>query len=277
MLVVDTVAALRRAHAELPRPIGCVPTMGYLHAGHASLMRRARAECASVIVTLFVNPAQFGPNEDYARYPRDFDADRTLCQREGVDLLYAPTLEEVYPPGFSSYVEAGQIASRWEGEYRPGHFRGVATVVTKLLTTTQPDRAYFGEKDFQQLQVVKRLVRDLDLPVEIVGCPTIREGDGLALSSRNAYLDADTRPAAAAIHTGLRAAAAALAAGERDAAALSDLVKRELDRSAMSIDYIAIVDPASLEPLTHIDSTARALVAARHGRVRLIDNLELRA
>jgi pantoate--beta-alanine ligase len=273
--VVPSLAELRERHRDLPRPIGVVPTMGYLHEGHASLMRRAREECASVIVTLFVNPTQFGPNEDFSRYPRDFERDSRLCEQAGVDLLYAPPTEQVYPEGFSTSVDVGGLTARWEGEHRPGHFRGVATVVTKLLTSTRPDRAYFGEKDFQQLQVVERLARDLDLGVEIVPCQTVRERDGLALSSRNAYLDADTRPQAAAIFGGLRAAQLAAARGEKDASTLVALVERELAAADFWVDYVAIVDPSTLEPLSRVDRPARALVAARLGPVRLIDNLPI--
>jgi pantoate--beta-alanine ligase len=273
--VVPSLAELRERHRDLPRPIGVVPTMGYLHEGHAALMRRAREECASVIVTLFVNPTQFGPNEDFTRYPRDFERDSRLCEKAGVDLLYAPPIEQVYPEGFSTSVDVGGLSARWEGEHRPGHFRGVATVVTKLLTSTQPDRAYFGEKDFQQLRVVERLARDLDLPVEIVPCQTVRECDGLALSSRNAYLDAETRPQAAAIFAGLREAQLACAGGERDAAALVARVERALVAADFRVDYVAIVDPATLEPLARVDRPARALVAARLGPVRLIDNMPI--
>jgi pantoate--beta-alanine ligase len=273
--VVPSLAELRQLHRDLPRPIGVVPTMGYLHAGHAALMRQARAECASVIVTLFVNPTQFGPNEDFARYPRDFERDSRLCEQEGVDLLYAPTTEQVYPAGFSTSVEVGSLTARWEGEHRPGHFRGVATVVTKLLTSTRPDRAYFGEKDFQQLRVVERLARDLDLPVEVVPCPTVREPDGLALSSRNAYLDADTRPQASAIFEGLRAAQLACAEGEREVDALVARIECKLLAADFRIDYIAIVDPEALEPLRRVERPARALVAARLGPVRLIDNMPI--
>ena len=272
---MPSLAELRQLHRDLPRPIGVVPTMGYLHAGHAALMRRARAECASVIVTLFVNPAQFGPNEDFTRYPRDFERDSRLCEQERVDLLYTPATEQVYPAGFSTSVEVGGLTARWEGEHRPGHFRGVATVVTKLLTSTQPDRAYFGEKDFQQLRVVAQLTRDLDLPVEVVPCPTVREPDGLALSSRNAYLDADTRPQAAAIFEGLRAARLACAEGEREVDALVARIQRELIAADFRIDYVAIVDPETLEPLRRVERPARALVAARLGPVRLIDNMPI--
>jgi pantoate--beta-alanine ligase len=273
--IVERLAELRQVRTELASPVGLVPTMGYLHAGHASLMRRARTECASVIVTLFVNPAQFGPNEDFARYPRDLERDRALCEAEGADLLYAPSTEEVYPEGFSTSVDVGEVSTRWEGEFRPGHFRGVATVVTKLFTSTRADRAYFGEKDYQQLQVVKRLARDLDLRVDVVGCPTIREVDGLALSSRNAYLNTATRPAADAIYRGLSAARLACQNGERDVGVLRARVECELIGVGMQIDYVAIVDPATLQPLSRVNAAARVLVAARHGPVRLIDNMPI--
>jgi pantoate--beta-alanine ligase len=273
--VAASRAELRTARAKLPSPVGVVPTMGYLHEGHAELIRRACAECASVITTLFVNPKQFGPSEDLARYPRDFEGDRTLCERNGVDLLYAPPAEEVYPADFATTVDVSGLTERWEGAHRPGHFVGVATVVTKLLVGTGADQAYFGEKDYQQLQVVRRLAADLEIPVEIVACPTVREPDGLALSSRNAYLTAEERPRAVALYRGLTAARDARRAGEADARRLEGLIAREVAAAGLSLDYAAVVDPETLEPLDRVDGAARALVAARLGRVRLIDNLAL--
>lgn len=275
MQVVTTRAELRRARATLPESVGVVPTMGYLHAGHVALVARARRESRSAIVTVFVNPTQFGPNEDLARYPRDIEGDRRLCLDAGVDLLYVPAVEEVYRPGFATTVDVGPVARRWEGERRPGHFVGVATVVTKLLNMTRADRAYFGEKDFQQLQVVRRLVADLDLSTEIIGCPTVREPDGLALSSRNVYLTPAERPRASAIYRGLTAASAAAAGGERDTARLRAAIEAPLHAADFRIDYVAIVDPVTLEPLDPVDRPARALVAARLGAVRLIDNIAL--
>jgi pantoate--beta-alanine ligase len=275
--VVETVAALRAAGRRLPDPLGVVPTMGYLHEGHLSLIRRASAECGATVVTLFVNPTQFGPNEDLARYPRDFERDRSLCQREGVDVLFAPTADEVYPSGFGTYVEVDGLTRRWEGEHRPGHFRGVATVVAKLLLMTGADRAYFGEKDYQQLQVVRRLARDLDIPVEIVGCPTVRQPDGLALSSRNVYLAPEQRRRALSLNRGLRAAQVAYADGERSGERLEALMLRELREAGLTVDYAAVVDPDSLEPLDRVGARARALVAARLGPVRLIDNVPIPA
>ncbi|HEY3081339.1 MAG TPA: pantoate--beta-alanine ligase [Chloroflexota bacterium] len=277
MRVVETVAALRAGRAELARPIGVVPTMGYLHEGHVSLIRRARAECAATIVTLFVNPAQFGPNEDLARYPRDFERDRALCRAESVDVLFAPGDEEVYRPGFATRVEVEGLSGRWEGQHRPGHFAGVATVVAKLFLMTGADRAYFGEKDYQQLQVVRRLARDLDIPIEVVGCPTVREADGLALSSRNVYLTSEQRPRAGALSRGLRAAQVAHAAGERSGERLEALILGELRQAGLTVDYAAVVDADTLEPLDRVETTARALVAARLGTVRLIDNVPIPA
>jgi pantoate--beta-alanine ligase len=275
--VVETVAALRAERRGLVGPVGVVPTMGYLHDGHLALVRRARAECGATIVTLFVNPAQFGPNEDLARYPRDFERDRELCAREGVDVLFAPPVEEVYPGGFATQVEVEPLSRRWEGEHRPGHLRGVATVVAKLLLMTGADRAYFGEKDYQQLQVVTRLARDLNIPVEIVGCPTVREADGLALSSRNVYLTAEERPRAVSLSRGLRAAQRAYAAGERSGERLEALIGGAVRAAGLSLDYAVVVDPETLEPLDEVGGRARALVAARLGRVRLIDNMPLPA
>ena len=277
MRVVETVAALRAERRGLVGPVGVVPTMGYLHDGHLALVRRARAECGATIVTLFVNPAQFGPNEDLARYPRDFERDRELCAREGVDVLFAPPVEEVYPGGFATQVEVEPLSRRWEGEHRPGHLRGVATVVAKLLLMTGADRAYFGEKDYQQLQVVTRLARDLNIPVEIVGCPTVREADGLALSSRNVYLTAEERPRAVSLSRGLRAAQRAYAAGERSGERLEALIGGAVRAAGLSLDYAVVVDPETLEPLDEVGGRARALVAARLGRVRLIDNMPLPA
>ena len=277
MRVVETVAALRAARRRLPDPLGVVPTMGYLHEGHLALIRRAGAECAATVVTLFVNPAQFGPNEDLARYPRDFERDRSLCEREGVDVLFAPSADEVYPPGFGTHVEVDGPTRRWEGEHRPGHFRGVATVVAKLLLMTGADRAYFGEKDYQQLQVVRRLARDLDIPVEIVGCPTVRDPDGLALSSRNVHLAPEQRRRALSLSRGLRAAQAAYADGERSGERLEALMLRELRDAGLTVDYAAVVDPETLEPLDRVGARARALVAARLGPVRLIDNVPIPA
>ncbi|HEU5315144.1 MAG TPA: pantoate--beta-alanine ligase [Chloroflexota bacterium] len=279
MKVVRTVAAVRAARAALTGPVGLVPTMGALHEGHLSLVRAARGECASVVMSIFVNPTQFGPHEDLSRYPRPIERDLGLAEQAGVDLVFNPSAEEVYPPGFSTYVDVEGPSRRWEGEHRPGHFRGVATVVAKLFTITQPDRAYFGQKDFQQLAVVRRLVADLNLPLEIVGCETVREADGLALSSRNVYLSPDQRRHATALHRALQEGRRRLTAGERDPAALRAAMERILlDTPGVSAEYVAVVDPNTLEPLeAEIGAAqqAHALIAARLGPVRLIDNMAL--
>jgi len=274
--VVHSIEACRAERAQLAEPLGLVPTMGALHEGHLSLARRAREECAAVAMSIFVNPTQFGPQEDFARYPRPIERDLELARDAGVDLVFHPAPETMYPPGFATWVEVGGPARRWEGEHRPGHFRGVATVVAKLLTIIGPQRAYFGEKDYQQLQVVRRLVADLNLPVEIVGCPIVREPDGLALSSRNVYLTPEARPRAAALYRALEAGRQAAADGERDAAAVRETIEAVLRATpGLEIDYVALVDPLTLEPVERLDAPARALIAARLGSVRLIDNIAI--
>ncbi|TAK22173.1 MAG: pantoate--beta-alanine ligase [Chloroflexota bacterium] len=273
--ILTTLAELRVARRAMPGLVGVVPTMGFLHEGHASLMRRARTECATVVATNFVNPAQFGPREDFSRYPRDMDADTRLCEREGVDYVYAPSVDTVYPSGFATTVDVAGVSARWEGEYRPGHFHGVATVVAKLLIATGANRAYFGEKDFQQLQVVRRLAIDLDLPVEIVACPTVREADGLARSSRNVYLTDDDRRRALSISQALFAARDACKAGERRAAKLGESVRSLVTDAGLAIDYVAVVDRDTLEPIEVFDRAGRILIAARVGSTRLIDNIGL--
>jgi pantoate--beta-alanine ligase len=276
MQEVATVRALRTALASAPRPVGLVPTMGALHAGHLALAERARAECATLVLSIFVNPTQFGPHEDYARYPRPIERDRELARQAGVDLLFVPTVEEMYPPGAASWVEVEGLSARWEGEHRPGHFRGVATIVLKLFLAALPDRAYFGEKDYQQLRVVERLAADFLPELAIVACPTVREPDGLALSSRNAYLTPEQRARATALYRALSRAAALLAGGERAASALEAAMREVLLAvPGLRLDYAAVVDAATLEPLAVVDRPARALVAARLGDVRLIDNLAL--
>jgi pantoate--beta-alanine ligase len=227
-------------------------------------------------VSIFVNPAQFGPGEDFARYPRDLPHDLDLCERAGVDLVFAPSEDEIYPSGFATYVEVAGLQDRWEGEIRPGHFRGVATVVARLFRLALPDRAYFGEKDYQQLQIVARMADDLALDVEIVSCPTVREANGLAMSSRNAYLDVESRRHAIALWDALQAARERAARGERDGAALTDAMRAAVERHpGVELDYAAVVDPVTLEPLETIAREARALIAARVGGVRLIDNIAI--
>jgi len=256
--------------------VGFVPTMGYLHQGHLALVRRARDENPLVVVSIFVNPLQFGPGEDYDRYPRDPERDRALLKAEGVDLVFAPTPDDLYPGGFATHVEVtGPLTARWEGERRPGHFRGVATVVAKLFNLVRPRRAYFGEKDFQQLAVIRRMVADLDFGIEVVGVPTVREPDGLALSSRNVYLTPAHRREAPKLYRALLAARDAARAGrtvaEAEAAAKAVLATIP----DFALDYFAIVDPATLAPLSEWVPGARALVAGRFPEVRLIDNLEV--
>jgi len=275
MQVLNSIAEMRAAGASLP-DLGLVPTMGYLHEGHLSLVRRAKAECAAVAASIFVNPTQFAPNEDLARYPRDLQRDLGLLEAAGVDLVFAPDAAEMYPPGFDSSIAVGGVTNVLEGAVRPGHFSGVATVVAKLFNIVRPTRAYFGQKDAQQCAVIRKLVRDLDIPVEIVVVPTVREADGLALSSRNSYLTPDQRAAASTVYRALGAARALFDGGERNAGVL-----RETMRSAMSaepsiqIDYVSISDPSSLRELSVVEGSALALIAVRLGSTRLIDNVVL--
>ena len=272
MKVVRTVAELREARAALRGPVGFVPTMGALHEGHASLMTAARGESASVVASVFVNPTQFGPNEDFTRYPRDESADLAMLESLGVDLAFLPSVDEMYPSGATTYVDVGPVGDVLEGAARPGHFRGVATVVTKLFSMVQPDRAYFGQKDGQQSVVVKRLVRDLALPVEIVVCPTVREPDGLALSSRNGYLTPEERAQAPALDRALQAASAAAADGERSADKLRALMLDALAPATLGKpDYVSIADAETLEEMSVLDRPALASLAVRFPSARLID------
>jgi pantoate--beta-alanine ligase len=253
--------------------------MGFLHEGHVSLVERARRENAHVAVSLFVNPTQFGPGEDLARYPRDLERDRALLQAAGCDLLFAPAAGEMYPAGTQAAVDVGAVAAPLEGERRPGHFRGVATVVLKLLNIVQPTRAYFGEKDAQQLAVIRALVRDLDVPVEVVGCPTVREADGLAKSSRNSYLDADDRRAAPVLYRALCTARDAWTRGERHPGLLRALMTAELAKEPRArVDYVSAADPSSFAELAEPTNGPVLLsMAVRIGRARLIDNVLLPA
>jgi pantoate--beta-alanine ligase len=271
---VRTVAELRAALA--PRrakgEIGLVPTMGFFHEGHLSLMRHARADCETVVVSLFVNPKQFGAGEDLDAYPRDEARDAGLAADQGVDLLYAPPLEEVYPDGFDTSVEVGGLTDVLCGEQRPGHFAGVTTVVTKLFNMVQPDVAYFGQKDAQQAAVIRKLVRDLDMPVRIEVLPTVREPDGLALSSRNAYLSDADRERALALSRALAAADAAVADGRRDAASVLAAARRELDSRGVEPEYLELRSADDLSPAERVNGRTLLAVAARLGRARLIDN-----
>ena len=279
MRTLRTISELRAALARPRREggrIGLVPTMGAFHGGHLSLIRRARLECDHVVVSLFVNPAQFNEAADLSAYPRDEDRDALLAAEERVDFLFAPPVEEIYPPGFATTVSVGGVTEVLEGASRgPGHFEGVATVVTKLLNIVNPDVAYFGQKDAQQALVIRRLVRDLNLQVQIETSPTVREPDGLAMSSRNALLAPDERQRATALSRSLRVAAALVAAGETNVGTIVDAARAELDGAHVLTEYLQIVNPDTLLPMTTIDGPALALVAARIGSTRLIDNQPL--
>jgi pantoate--beta-alanine ligase len=275
--VAATVEEVRRAVADARRRglrVGLVPTMGALHEGHASLVRATRAETGYVVVSLFVNPTQFGPNEDFARYPRTWEQDLALCGREGADLVFAPEAATVYPPGFCTYVEVTGLQDPMEGAARPGHFRGVATVVLKLFNMVGPDVAYFGQKDGQQARLVRQMVRDLDVPVEVRVCPTVREADGLALSSRNRYLDASQRRQAAALYQALQEGSALVGRGERDAAAVRRALEARVAATpGAALDYAAVVDADSLGPVDRLAGRVMLALAVRFGGTRLIDNV----
>lgn len=276
MLEVSDIAALRdwrEAARRAGHRVGFVPTMGALHEGHLALVDEARRRSDLAVMSIFVNPLQFGPSEDFARYPRDLARDRALAEARGVDLLFTPSAEAMYPPGADTRVVPGAAAVRWEGEQRPGHFAGVLTVVLKLFHLVQPDLAVFGQKDIQQATLIRRMVRDLDLPVELVVARTVRESDGLALSSRNAYLRPEERREALALSRGLLQADAAWRRGTRDAAALRAIIEREFGLSPGVIpDYIAVADPETLEPVSVAGSGTIIAVAARVGATRLLDN-----
>jgi pantoate--beta-alanine ligase len=280
MRVVETIAAARAAveaaSRAAGRPLGLVPTMGFLHEGHLSLVRAARRECATVAVSIFVNPTQFGPREDFAAYPRDPERDLAFLREARADLVFAPPVAEVYPPGFDTFVTVGGVTERLEGAARPGHFRGVATVVAKLFQVLQPDRAYFGQKDAQQVVVIRKLVADLAIPVVVVALPTVREPDGLALSSRNVYLSPEERRAAPALWRALRAAEARWQAGERDAERLREAMRSVLAAEPLvRVDYVSVADAATLVELARLEGPALASLAAYVGRTRLIDNVLL--
>jgi pantoate--beta-alanine ligase len=278
--VTGTAKGLRARTAAaraMRKPVGFVPTMGFFHQGHRSLMRRAREERGFVVVSIFVNPLQFGPGEDFEAYPRDPDRDLATAEAEGVDLVFAPEVDEVYPGGLPDVtVDPGPLGERLEGASRPGHFRGVATVVAKLFHLVGPSAAYFGEKDAQQLAVIRRTVRDLSFPVEVVGCPIVREPDGLALSSRNVYLSAEERAAATCLFRALQEGQASAGAGEREAKAIRGRMEEVIGAEPLvDLDYAAVVDEDTFEEVDRLDRPARALVAARVGKPRLIDNLRL--
>ncbi len=276
MKILDTIAAFKTERGKIGGSVGFVPTMGYLHDGHLELVRRARAENITVIASIFVNPSQFGPQEDFTSYPRDTERDLAMLEEENVRLVFMPAIEEMYPQGFSTWVDVEEITERLEGESRPGHFRGVATVVAKLFNIVQPDSAYFGQKDAQQLAVICRMVSDLGLNLDIVAVPTVREPDGLAMSSRNIFLTAEERKAALVLWKALCLARGHWEKGQRDVASLRQEMASLIEHEPFAnIDYISIADPETLQEIDVIDSPALVSLAVRIGGTRLIDNTML--
>ena len=277
MRVIRTVGEMEEHRERVSGSVGLVPTMGYLHEGHVSIVRRARTDDDHVVVSIFVNPTQFGPNEDFERYPRDEARDLAKLESEGVDTVFAPSVEEMYPPGFDDWIEvSGPVTERLEGRHRPAHFRGVTTVVARLFRTVRPDRAYFGQKDAQQLRVIRRMVADLGLPVDVIGLPTVRESDGLAMSSRNVYLSPEERQAALVLSRSLQRAQVMAAEGEWDAARIRSEVEGMIQQEPLvALDYVSVADDETLEELAVVDRPALLLLAARAGKTRLIDNVAL--
>jgi pantoate--beta-alanine ligase len=274
--VVETPAEMREIRRSLLGSVGLVPTMGYLHAGHLSLVRASSDENDLTVASIFVNPTQFGPNEDFASYPRDVERDLRLLDSEGVDIVYAPSVESMYPPGFSTFVEVERLTDRLEGSSRPGHFRGVATIVAKLFLAVRPDRAYFGQKDAQQCAVIRKIVADLDFDLVVRVMPTVREPDGLALSSRNVYLSPEERRAALSLSAGLFAARHAWTNGTGDAGLLREIVRRCVAAEPLvKLEYVSVADSFSLEELETVEREAIVSLAARVGKTRLIDNVVL--
>lgn len=273
MNTVQSISNLRQIRNDLPSPVGLVPTMGYLHEGHLSLVQRARQECANVIVSIFVNPTQFGPHEDLDAYPRDIPRDFALLEKYGVDLVWVPELEQMYTPDFQTWVTVERAAQPLEGKMRPGHFRGVTTVVAKLFNSVLPDRAYFGQKDAQQVVVIRRMVKDLNFPIDIVVCPIIREPDGLAMSSRNVYLDHEERQAAQVLFRSLSAAMSAFQNGNNDAGQLREIMTGTIMSEPLAdLQYVSCADPDTLEELSGSISRALLSMAVVIGKTRLIDN-----
>ena len=276
MEIVSSLLDLRTARLSLDGTVGLVPTMGYLHEGHLSLVERAKAENRRVLVSIFVNPSQFGPTEDLSKYPRDLERDLSLLRPLGVDLVWTPTAEIMYPPGYQTWVEVEALSKGLEGAMRPGHFRGVGTVVAKLFNATQPDKAYFGQKDAQQVAVIRRMATDLNFPLEVIVCPTHREADGLAMSSRNVYLNVDERRAAVVLFRALSAAKELHEAGERDAERLRARMKETLAGEPQAqAQYVSCADYDSLEELDTVTGKALLSLAVYFGKTRLIDNFVL--
>jgi len=277
MKVVETIDEMRQLRSKLAEPVGFVPTMGYLHDGHLALVKQARAENPSVVVSIFVNPTQFGPQEDFTSYPRDIPRDLTMLEKVKTDVVFMPLVAEMYPSQFNSWVEVSKVTERLEGAVRPGHFRGVTTVVAKLFNIVQPTKAYFGQKDAQQAIVIRKMVTDLNMNLEVVTCPTVREPDGLAMSSRNTYLKPKERQAAVVLYQSLKLAQQLYLEGEKDAGrirqAMIDLVKKQ--PLAEKIDYVSIADAETLEELDEIKPPAMVSLAVKIGKPRLIDNVVL--
>ncbi len=276
MQTVTTLLELKAARTLLTGPVGLVPTMGYLHEGHLSLVRRARAECASVVVSIFVNPTQFGPTEDLSSYPRDLSRDLRLLEAEEADLVWTPTPEVMYPPNYQTWVNVEQVTRPLEGKMRPSHFRGVTTVVAKLFNGVLPDKAYFGQKDAQQVVVIRQMAHDLNYPLQIITCPTVREPDGLAMSSRNIYLSPNERKAATVLYRALRTSLSAFETGERDAERLrSIMIETIAHEPLVRLQYVSCADPNTLDELETITGSALLSLAALLGETRLIDNIIL--
>jgi len=276
MQVIETVSEMKQLRQNLGEPVGLVPTMGYLHEGHLSLVRQARRDNASLVASIFVNPTQFGPHEDLKSYPRDIEHDLARLEKEATDAVFMPPAADMYPPRFSSWVEVGKVSERLEGDSRPGHFKGVSTVCAKLFNIVQPTRAYFGQKDAQQVAVIKKMVADLNMNLEIVTLPTVREPDGLAMSSRNTYLNSDEREAASVLYQALKLAQKSWARGETDAG----LIRREMaelirKQPLAAIDYISISNAETLDELATLRPPALVSLAVKIGRTRLIDNIVL--
>ena len=277
MRVISTIAEFKEARKQIKGTVGFVPTMGYLHEGHLSLVRQAKADNDIAVVSIFVNPTQFSPSEDFHRYPRNPERDLSLLEKEEVDLVFIPSAEEMYPLGFSSWIDIERVTERLEGKFRPGHFRGVATVVAKLLNIVQPHRAYFGQKDAQQAVVIKRMIKDLNMDLEIVVLPTVREPNGLAMSSRNIYLNPQEREAALVLWKSLNLAQGLWWQGERDAEVLRREMTAFIKREPLAqIDYVSIANPETLEELNWINHPALISLAVHIGKTRLIDNIILK-
>lgn len=278
MQIIKTISDMKKLADDLRKgkTIGFVPTMGYLHEGHLSLVRRSKTENDVTVVSIFVNPTQFGPNEDYKSYPRDLNRDLSMLEKEAVDFVFAPEVEEIYPKGYSTYVTEESLSKYLCGRSRPGHFRGVCTVVTKLFNIVKPHRAYFGQKDAQQFRVIRRMVRDLNLDVEVIECPIVREPDGLAMSSRNVYLSTQEREQALALNKALKLAENLYKSGERSASRIIEKMTDYLSTfDKLKIDYVEIVDEESLEPVTRINKKVIVALAVWVGKARLIDNVIL--